>query len=201
MSAISKDPAWPVIVRIDGEPASAAMMNRKAFRKSIETGVPWIVHPETGRVLPWPGDPRTVSLNEAPGRYELSLPAAAVTDPYGADTPPDVDPDDRLSMDDTRVPENGGVKADGIMESLSVLIAERRRTMPEGSYTTYLFEKGLDKIRKKTGEEAIELLLARDDKDLVYESADLIYHLLVLLEASGLNWSEVTGELTRRYGE
>ena len=63
------------------------------------------------------------------------------------------------------------------------------------------FEKGLDKIRKKTGEEAIELLLARDEKDLVYESADLIYHLLVMLEASGLSWPEVTGELTRRYGE
>ncbi len=201
MSTTSIDPAWPVIVRINGEPIAAALMNRKSFRKSIETGTPWIVHPETGRVLPWPGEPRTVSLIEASGRYELILPAGAAPDPYGVDTPSDVDPDDRSDMSDIRVPENRGIKADGIMDSLSVLIAERHRTMPEGSYTTHLFKKGLDKIRKKTGEEAIELILARDKKDLVYESADLIYHLLVLLEASGLCWSDVIGELTRRHGE
>ncbi|MCD6343965.1 MAG: phosphoribosyl-ATP diphosphatase [Spirochaetaceae bacterium] len=85
------------------------------------------------------------------------------------------------------------------MEQLSTLIAQRHNTMPEGSYTTHLFEQGLDKILKKTGEEAVELLLARNDKDVIYESADLVYHLLVLLEASGLSWSEVTRELSRRH--
>ena len=73
--------------------------------------------------------------------------------------------------------------------------------MPEGSYTTHLFEKGLDKIRKKVGEEAVELLLARDEKDVIYESADLLYHVLVLLEASDLKWAEVAGELKRRHAE
>ena len=201
MSSNSKDPAWPVIVQIDGKPATAAMMNRKAFRKSTETGIPWIVHPETGRVLPWPGDPGTTLLKEAFGAYVLILPAGSSTEPYGKVIPPDVDPDDRSEMDRSAAEDATVIGAEGILESLSKLIAQRRRSMPEGSYTTHLFEKGLDKIRKKVGEEAVELLLARDEKDVIYESADLIYHVLVLLEASDLKWAEVAGELERRHAE
>jgi len=58
MSSTKIDPAWPLMVFIGGSPVSAALMNRKAFRKSLETGIPWIVHPAAGRVLPWPGEPR-----------------------------------------------------------------------------------------------------------------------------------------------
>ena len=70
--------------------------------------------------------------------------------------------------------------------------------MPEGSYTTHLFEKGEEKIRKKTGEEAIELLLARERSDIVYEAADLIYHMMVLLEVKEIPIGEVLGELESR---
>ncbi len=202
MSSTKKDPAWPVIVQIAGDSVTAALMNRKAFRKSIETGIPWLVHPETGRVLPWPGEPRTLSLLEVQGCYELNLPAGSETKPYGSVTPGNRDPDDRSEMGIDRKMETGSLKPENseeVMSKLSALIAERRQTMPEGSYTTHLFEQGLDKILKKTGEEAVELLLARNDNDLIYESADLIYHLLVLLEASGLSWAEVTGELARRH--
>lgn len=200
MSSLFKDPAWPVVVFISGKAGTAALMNRKAFRKSRETGIPWLVHPATGRVLPWPGDPDIVSLREVPGGFELELPSGSSLHPYGTAAPPDVDPDDRSTMSDSESDSSATGRED-VLESLSLLIAQRRREMPEGSYTTHLFEKGLDKIRKKTGEEAVELILARDEKDVIYESADLIYHMLVLLEASDLTWSEVAGELARRHAE
>lgn len=84
------------------------------------------------------------------------------------------------------------------LEKLKQVIAGRRRDLPEGSYTTLLFTKGEEKIRKKTGEEAIELLLANTRKDIVYESADLIYHLMVLLEVKDIPIDEVLAELEAR---
>lgn len=200
MSSLFKDPAWPVNVIIGGESGTTALMNRKAFRKSKETGIPWLVHPATGRVLPWPGDPEIISLSEAPGRFEMELPSGSSAHPYGNALPPDVDPDDRSQMADPET-NNSAQDREEVLEKLSLLIAQRHQDMPEGSYTTHLFEKGLDKIRKKTGEEAVELILARDEKDVIYESADLVYHMLVLLEASGLKWSEVVEELARRHAE
>ena len=191
------DPAWPVLVHIEDTGITTALMNRKAFRKSRETGHPWIVHPATGRVLPWPGEPPVVNLEEAAGCFLLTIPEHAVSEPYGRQAPPEADPDDRSAM----APASTGAASagDGIMTELSAVIAERHASMPEGSYTTHLFEKGPDKIRKKTGEEAVELLLAREREDVVYESADLVYHLLVLLEAEGLSWEDVTAELKRRH--
>jgi len=204
--SIQGDPVWPVQVRI-GNPAkggtlTVALMNHKAFRKSRETGTPWVVHPLGGRVLPWPGEPKILRLENGPGRFSMDLDDDADPAPYGIGAPPEANPDDRSAMNAGSADVSGGADgAEAVMRLLAETIAERRRTMPEGSYTTHLFEKGLDKIRKKTGEEAVELLLARDDQDLVYESADLVYHLLVLLEASDLSWSDVTAELARRHAE
>jgi phosphoribosyl-ATP pyrophosphohydrolase len=84
------------------------------------------------------------------------------------------------------------------LEALKQVIAGRRRDLPEGSYTTLLFQKGEDKIRKKTGEEAIELLLATSRKDIVAEAADLIYHMMVLLEVKDIGVDEVLAELEGR---
>jgi len=75
--------------------------------------------------------------------------------------------------------------------------------MPEGSYTTYLFEKGLNKILKKVGEEAAETIIAAKDEDagaLTAETADLVYHLLVLMVERGLTLEALAGELARRRG-
>lgn len=201
MSNITKDTPWPVLVLIDGNTAAAALMNRKAFRKSTEAGIPWIVHPQTGRVLPWPGEPQTLSLTEVPGCFKLSLPPGSDAEPYGSAEPSDANPDDHSEMGEWNKTEIGEHGDSGVMEQLSALIAERHSSMPEGSYTTHLFDQGLDKILKKTGEEAVELLLARNNKDVIYETADLIYHLLVMLEASDLSWTEVTRELARRHSE
>lgn len=88
-----------------------------------------------------------------------------------------------------------------LLDQLYLLIQDRERTRPEGSYTTYLFEAGLDKILKKVGEESAETIIAakNDDRDRVSaEAADLVYHLLVLLVARGVSLSEIAAELGRR---
>jgi phosphoribosyl-ATP pyrophosphohydrolase/phosphoribosyl-AMP cyclohydrolase len=88
-----------------------------------------------------------------------------------------------------------------VLERLYDIIAGRRREMPEGSYTTYLFEKGLNKILKKVGEESAETIIAAKDGDLdalTLETADLVYHLLVLMVERGLTLEALSGELARR---
>ena len=86
------------------------------------------------------------------------------------------------------------------IERLVDVIKSRKAEMPEGSYTTYLFTKGLDKILKKIGEEATETIVAakNDDGRLPAETADLLYHLLVLLVERGVTLDEVSRELKHR---
>ena len=87
-------------------------------------------------------------------------------------------------------------------EGLYRLIAGRKTEPREGSYTTYLFEKGLDKILKKVGEECTEVVIAgrKEDRDeTVYEIADLTYHVLVLMVQSGITIEDVTRELEKRH--
>lgn len=88
--------------------------------------------------------------------------------------------------------------ADGLM----ALLAGRKKEMPEGSYTSYLFEKGLDKILKKVGEEATEVIIAgkaEDKRETVYEIADLAYHVMVLMIEAGISLNDVRAELASRH--
>lgn len=88
-----------------------------------------------------------------------------------------------------------------ILSELEKLIATREAERPEGSYTTYLFEKGVDKILKKVGEEAAEVIIAaknRSREELRYEASDLIFHLMVLLREQKLPLDEVLTELQSR---
>lgn len=94
--------------------------------------------------------------------------------------------------------ENQGFSMDGLME----LLEGRKEQMPSGSYTTYLFEKGLDKILKKVGEESTEVIIAakaEDKKETIYEIADLAYHVLVLMVEAGISLEEVRKELASRH--
>lgn len=78
---------------------------------------------------------------------------------------------------------------------------DRKENPMEGSYTNYLFEKGLDKILKKVGEESTEVIIAAKNKsnsELVNEACDLMYHLLVLMAEQGVNLEDVTEELNAR---
>ena len=87
-------------------------------------------------------------------------------------------------------------------EGLYRLIAGRKTSPKEGSYTTYLFEKGLDKILKKVGEECTEVIVAGkggDRDETIFEIADLCYHVMVLMVQSGISLEDVTRELSRRH--
>jgi phosphoribosyl-ATP pyrophosphohydrolase/phosphoribosyl-AMP cyclohydrolase len=88
------------------------------------------------------------------------------------------------------------------LSRLQVLIHQRREEMPENSYTTSLFEAGINKIAQKVGEEAVELIIeAKDTNDdlLLGEAADLVYHLMVLLSARGYGMNDVAGLLEQRH--
>ena len=88
------------------------------------------------------------------------------------------------------------------VEGLYDLLVGRKETLPEGSYTTYLFQKGLDKILKKVGEESTEVIIAgkaRDKAETIYEIADLMYHVMVLMVELGISVEEVRDELASRH--
>ncbi len=88
-----------------------------------------------------------------------------------------------------------------ILYELYDVIKDRQKNLPEGSYTTYLFTKGLDKILKKVGEENAEVIIAAKNRvksEVIYETADLIYHLLVLLAEQGVDPGEIFAELKSR---
>lgn len=88
-----------------------------------------------------------------------------------------------------------------VLVDLFRLIKQRKLQRPVGSYTAYLFNSGLDKILKKIGEESTEVVLAvknNDRENIVYECADLIYHLLVLLAEQEIDPAEILQELKRR---
>ena len=89
----------------------------------------------------------------------------------------------------------------GLLAKLYALIESRERERPEGSYTTYLFDQGIDKILKKVGEESAETIVAAkngDPKPLVAEVSDLVYHLIVLLVARGVSLDQIRDELAQR---
>ena len=90
---------------------------------------------------------------------------------------------------------------EGVLQELYAVVEERKEKRPEGSYTTYLFNSGLDKILKKVGEEATETIVAAKNEDsgrLVSETSDLVYHLLVMLVERGVSLDEVLAELKKR---
>lgn len=97
---------------------------------------------------------------------------------------------------------NAGENSDFSVEALYELIRGRKVNKKEGSYTTYLFDKGLDKILKKVGEESTEVIIAAKDSDkgeTVYEIADLMYHVLVLMVEAGIDIKDIMCELQKRH--
>lgn len=95
-------------------------------------------------------------------------------------------------------------KSDDVMflKTLQDFIDKRKEEMPEGSYTTHLFNKGIRKIAQKVGEEAVETVIgamANDDENFLYEGADLLYHLIVLLTHKGYRIEDLARELKSRH--
>ena len=88
------------------------------------------------------------------------------------------------------------------LEGLYALLEGRKKDRPEGSYTTYLFAKGMDKILKKVGEESTEVIIAgknQDKAEAIYEIADLAYHVMVMMNEMGISVDEVKAELASRH--
>lgn len=100
--------------------------------------------------------------------------------------------------------DNDTLEKDFSLDALEEIIEARKTEMPDNSYTTSLFNEGIKKITKKLGEEASEVIiasLAEKRSDLIYESADLIYHLLVLLANEDISLEEVVDELSSRHNK
>jgi phosphoribosyl-ATP pyrophosphohydrolase/phosphoribosyl-AMP cyclohydrolase len=88
-----------------------------------------------------------------------------------------------------------------VFEDVYNVILDRKEHPKTGSYTNYLFDKGIDKILKKVGEEATEIVIAAknpDPEEVKYEISDFLYHVMVLMAEKGINWEDITRELARR---
>ena len=88
-----------------------------------------------------------------------------------------------------------------VFESVLNVIKDRKVNPKEGSYTNYLFDKGIDKILKKVGEECTELVIAAknpDPEEIKYEMSDFLYHAMVLMVERGVTWEDITEELANR---
>ena len=89
-----------------------------------------------------------------------------------------------------------------ILDEIMTTVCDRKEHPKEGSYTNYLFDKGIDKILKKVGEEAAEIIIAAknpDTSELKYEISDFLYHMIVLMAEKGVTWEEVSTELAKRH--
>ena len=181
-----------VLLGEDGSILDVTMMNRKSYTKSLENNELWYFHPDTGRVLPHPEGTSFMSLQYFGNWYQATLPSKQTVKTA-------VLIDEKSTTDgDEETPPSESVGWETVLRNLVDIIADRKKQLPEGSYTSYLFEAGEEKIRKKTGEEAIELLLASTPEEVSSEAADLLYHLLVLLAELGIPFGEVLAELEKR---
>ncbi|MGI6487512.1 MAG: bifunctional phosphoribosyl-AMP cyclohydrolase/phosphoribosyl-ATP diphosphatase HisIE [Syntrophomonadaceae bacterium] len=96
---------------------------------------------------------------------------------------------------------SGRVGSPAILYELYDVLEKRKELRPQGSYTAYLFNEGQDKILKKVGEETAEVIISsknHNDDEIIYETSDLLYHLMVLLVYHGINLSDIFGELKSR---
>jgi phosphoribosyl-ATP pyrophosphohydrolase/phosphoribosyl-AMP cyclohydrolase len=175
------------------EVLTLAYMNEESLARTIETGQTWFWSRSRNEL--WHKGETSGNTQSVVGLHSDCDNDAIVVlvNPAG----PACHTGARSCFDSTATDEDLGLLLDRLYE----LIESRERDRPEGSYTTYLFNNGLDKILKKVGEEAAETIIAAKNDDpapLTAEVADLVYHLLVLLVARGVSLNEVRAELARR---
>lgn len=177
------------------EVLTLAYMNRESYEKTIETNETWFYSRSRGEL--WHKGATSGNTQKVKAiRYDCDQDALVVlAEPsgpachkgsYSRFSPEKADAQDRF----------------GILNELESVIAKRQAEMPDGAYTTYLFREGVDKILKKVGEEAAEVIIAaknRDQEELKWEAADLLYHLLVLLREQSLPLDDVLDVLAKRH--
>ncbi|MHB1419131.1 MAG: bifunctional phosphoribosyl-AMP cyclohydrolase/phosphoribosyl-ATP diphosphatase HisIE [Bacillota bacterium] len=106
-----------------------------------------------------------------------------------------------LASSDSDLADGSNLSLAQVMKEVYGVILDRQKTMPEGSYTTYLFKQGQDKILKKVGEEAAEVIIASKNnaaQEIRYEVGDLLYHLMVLLANHSITLEDIATELAKR---
>jgi phosphoribosyl-ATP pyrophosphohydrolase len=186
---VTQTPLLPLILTQNGKAIAYLLGNQKAYEKSLEHNEIWFIHPATLRLISLEQS-QGCTLLQFSSHYEAEW--IAPQPPTLPDITQTAEPPQHLKR------ESNEPDLDFFIE-LTQTIRHRRQTLPEGSYTTHLFQKGEAKIRKKLGEEAVELVLAQSEQEIVSEAADLVYHLLVFLEAKNLNISEVIEVLKQRH--
>ena len=195
-----KSELLPAIIQEDGsgEVLMLAYMNRESFQKTLETGYTWFY---------------SRSRKELWNKGATSGHLQKVVSIYG-----DCDQDTLL----VTVKQTGAACHTGnrscfyrpilkkeyddtnplkVFEDVYAVIQDRKVHPKEGSYTNYLFDKGIDKILKKVGEEATEIVIAAknpDPEEIKYEISDFLYHVMVLMAERGVSWADITKELARR---
>lgn len=202
----------PAIVQEAGskEVLMLAYMNRESLRKSVETGLTWFW--SRSRAELWNKGATSGSTQRITAlKYDCdgdtllveviaNGPACHTGEPTCFYRTAAATAEAAAASEGTG--SGGADERFKVLAELEQLIAERYAERPEGAYTTYLFEKGIDKILKKVGEETAESIIAAkngDNDELRYEVSDLIYHLLVLLRERNLPLDEIMQELERRH--
>lgn len=187
----NEDGLIPAIVQdaASKEVLTLAYMNKESYEKTLETKETWFY--SRSRQALWHKGETSGNTQAVKGiRYDCDQDALLVlVEPSG----PACHTGSYSCFTKEQTEEQAADRF-GIMNELERVIAERQAEMPEGAYTTYLFREGVDKILKKVGEEASEVIIAaknRDHEELKWEAADLLYHLLVLLREQSLPLDDV----------
>jgi len=181
-----------------GEVLTLAYMNRESLQKCLDTGETWFF--SRSRQQLWHKGETSGNVQRIVSiKFDCDADALLV---QVIPTGPACHTGERTCFYRALNEENEATSSlPQILAELQEVIQQRQRKMPEGSYTTTLFNKGVKKIAQKVGEEALEVALAsvnETDERLASETADLLYHLLVLLAARNISLGEVAKELTRR---
>ncbi|WP_026688341.1 bifunctional phosphoribosyl-AMP cyclohydrolase/phosphoribosyl-ATP diphosphatase HisIE [Alteribacter aurantiacus] len=187
------------------EVLTVAYMNEESLQKSLDTKETWFYSRSREELWHKGGTSgNTQRIEEI--RYDCDQDALVVlVTPNG----PACHKGDVSCFSDTLYKSENGPDKDeqnrfAILEELERTIRSREKERPEGSYTTYLFDEGVDKILKKVGEEASEVIIAsknRSSEELTWETADLLYHLMVLLEEQKLPLDRILERLEDRFGK
>lgn len=192
----------PAIVQdaLSKEVLTLAYMNEESLKKTIDTKETWF-YSRSRQELWHKGETSGNTQEVVDLRYDCDQDTILVlVKPAG----PACHKGNYSCFSDSLLSDEGLVAEDrfAILNTLESIIAERHAERPEGAYTTYLFEEGVDKILKKVGEEAAEVIIAaknRDQEELTWESADLLFHLMVLLREQECPLDDVLRVLEERH--
>lgn len=174
-----------------------AYTDREGYIKSLEHGTLWAGHPESDQILP-NGREGLLQRIEDRGTYyyaEVSISSFTPVDMQKGKLSPLKTAQE--VRETSHLPEKPSTP-EGSLHDLLESIKNRKMARPSNSYTGRLFDAGIEEIRKKLGQEMVELILSHNREDTIVEAADLLFHLLVFLEEENIEFSQVLEELSQR---